>query len=85
MPAALVLYVRQGCHLCAAFVEELQHVLAPHQAALTVVDVDEREEDRSRYGDKVPVLCCNGEVMCTYFFDPAVLQECLIAAQNPLD
>jgi len=60
----LVLYVRDGCHLCDIFLVELEQDLAPGQAKLTVVDVDGDPALAVEFGLRVPVLTLAGRVVC---------------------
>lgn len=55
-----VVYTRDGCALCDEFVEELAEILR----AFEVRDVDADAVTRRRYGLKVPVLTCDGSVVC---------------------
>jgi hypothetical protein len=80
MPAelsALVLYVREGCHLCDQFLVELSVDLGPAIEELAVVDVDRDEELASRFGLRVPVLELGGEVLCEGFYDGAEVRRAL--------
>jgi hypothetical protein len=80
MPAelsALVLYVREGCHLCDQFLVELSVDLGPAIEELAVVDVDRDEELASRFGLRVPVLEMGGEVLCEGFYDGAEVRRAL--------
>ena len=52
----LVLYVREGCHLCEQFLLELSLEIGPAIELLAVVDVDGDPELAVRYGLRVPVL-----------------------------
>lgn len=55
-----VVYTRDGCGLCDEFVEELAEIVR----AFEVQDVDADDTARRRYGLKVPVLTCDGSVVC---------------------
>ena len=59
-----VLYVREGCHLCDAFLVDLEQDIAPAKAALTVVDVDGDVALAVEFGLRVPVLTLSGRVVC---------------------
>jgi hypothetical protein len=52
----LQVYSRRGCHLCELMLEELVP-LCRDRATLRVLDVDTRDDWRSAYGGRVPVLC----------------------------
>lgn len=60
---ALVLYSRDGCHLCDQMLEELDECLRGRQT-VAVVDVDASAVLRDRHGLKVPVLELDGEELC---------------------
>jgi hypothetical protein len=80
MPAELpelVLYVREGCHLCDQFLVELSVDLGIAVEQLAVVDVDRDEELASRFGLRVPVLESGGEVLCEGFYDGAIVRRAL--------
>ena len=68
MPEA-VIYLRHGCHLCEAFIDEL-NALAPRWGlALTAIDIDTDPALRDRYHTRVPVLHIDGQDICEYFVD----------------
>ena len=80
MPAelsALVLYVREGCHLCDQFLVELSVDLGPAIEELAVVDVDRDEELASRFGLRVPVLEAGGVVLCEGVYDAPRVRQAL--------
>lgn len=73
----LVLYVREGCHLCDQFMVELSVDLGPAIEQLAVMDVDCDEELASRFGLRVPVLEVDGKVLCEGYYDGAVVRRAL--------
>jgi len=70
-PPPLVLYVREGCHLCDQFLVELAQDLGPAGEGLSVVDVDADEGLATRYGLRVPVLALGETVLCEGRYDPS--------------
>jgi hypothetical protein len=66
----LVLYVRDGCHLCDRFLVELEIELAGTAEPL-VVDVDTDTGLAARYGLRVPVLEIDGVAAGEGTFDRA--------------
>lgn len=62
--AGLVLYVREGCHLCEQFLVELSLDLGPEVERLRVLDVDHDADLAVRFGLRVPVLELDGTVLC---------------------
>ena len=55
-----VVHTREDCPLCDDFVAELATILADFE----VRDVDDDATARRRFGLKVPVLTCDGSVVC---------------------
>lgn len=75
MVATFSVYSRRGCHLCEFLLEEIEP-LVRGRARIEVFDVDERDEWRERYGDRVPVVCVGDREICQYNLDRrAVLSE----------
>ena len=61
MPGArFLVYTREDCALCEEFIAELSGLLPE----FSVRDVDEDPVARRRYGLKLPVLTCEGSVVC---------------------
>ena len=56
LPPSVVLYTRQGCHLC----DEALTVLARHGLSPRVVDIDADAALRERYNECVPVVEIDG-------------------------
>lgn len=59
-----LVFSRESCPLCDEFVAELARELAASGEGFAVRDVDADPETRRRYGLKVPVLTCEGSVVC---------------------
>ena len=73
-PLDLTVYSREGCHLCDAMIEEIREFQAGVEFKLEIIDVDDDEALRLRYGSLVPVLMAEGREICHYFFDTAALE-----------
>lgn len=56
--------------MCTAFIEELEVFSRAYPIQVEIHDVDDSEEWIAGYGEKVPALVINGELVCEYFFDP---------------
>ena len=70
-----IVYSRQECHLCEILLEELG-LLVRGRAQIVVRDVDADPAWIARYSDRVPVVCCDGAVICQYNLDrQAVLDK----------
>jgi glutaredoxin len=55
-----IVYTREDCQLCDDFVAELSAIVP----AFELQDVDDDPTARRRFGLKVPVLTCDGSVVC---------------------
>ena len=72
----LRVYVRSGCHLCDAMLDELTTSRQQWAFELEVVDILGRPELETRYGSQIPVLCTAGdEEICHYFLDDRALAQ----------
>jgi glutaredoxin len=58
----VVLYTRQGCHLCDDALEVLERVRQRHPFSLRVVDIDGDPELVRQHGEWVPVVAIDGQV-----------------------
>jgi len=76
---SLIVYSRQGCHLCELMVEA-QLPLLRGRADLEICDVDTRDDWRVQYGERLPVLTLNGRTVCEYHLDAQALERLLDAA-----
>ena len=57
-PLRLVLYERDGCHLCEEARVLLDEILGPHEYSR--VDIDADDDLILRYGFRVPVVALDG-------------------------
>jgi hypothetical protein len=65
----LVLYVREGCHLCEQFLLDLTLDFPALQAIVRAVDVDTDPGLAAAYGLRVPVLAAAGLAVCEGRYD----------------
>jgi hypothetical protein len=69
MTPALVLYVREDCHLCEQFLLDLSLDFPQAAASLRLCDVDGDPTLALRYGLRVPVLLIAGRTVCEGRYD----------------
>ena len=62
MHADIVMYTRQGCHLCEDAWDLLEQARSRYGFALRQVDIDGDPELVRAYGECVPVVMVNGRV-----------------------
>ena len=68
-----LVYSRDACALCDEFIAELARALGGAGVSFAVRDVDADPVARRRYGLKVPVLTCDGSVVCHGHIDAGAL------------
>jgi len=75
--AKLILYYREGCHLCEVMLQALRGLQRQLGFELQLVDVDRDAELARRYDEWVPVLCLGEREVCHYRLDEQVLRQFL--------
>ena len=73
----LVLYSRQNCHLCDAFEAELDDFLQSQKVTSTKIDIDSQPKLQILYGNDVPVLTFEKNIICQHFFDKEKILKAL--------
>ena len=66
--AAIIVYSRQGCHLCEQLIEELAP-LVRGRLELEVRDIDANADWHERFWEDIPVVEFEGEMICRHFLD----------------
>jgi predicted thioredoxin/glutaredoxin len=69
----VVLYTREGCHLC----DEALRVLEEHGLTPELFDIDAEPEVRARFDTCVPVVEMDGRVRFRGRVDPVLLRRIL--------
>ena len=72
----LLVYSRRGCHLCEQLIEELLP-LVRGRLELRVCDIDSRDDWRTAYNERIPVVEYDGKVICQYHLDREALTDIL--------
>ncbi|MBE9564243.1 MAG: glutaredoxin family protein [Proteobacteria bacterium] len=63
------LYSRSNCHLCEDMEEQLIPFIEKYNITVKRQYIDNEPALEKLYGDKVPVLMFDDEVICHYFLD----------------
>jgi len=71
----LILYYREGCHLCDDMRRELYPFIKQHGFVLIEKDIDTDSELVDKYNIKVPVLCLDDIEICHHFFDRSMVEK----------
>ncbi|MEL6214923.1 MAG: glutaredoxin family protein [Pseudomonadota bacterium] len=80
MTAELIVYSRQGCHLCEELIEMLLPI-ARGRCDVSVVDIDTDSQLQERYNLRVPVLTAGDIEICEGRLDTARLYAFLRSLQ----
>ena len=75
----IVMYTRQGCHLCEEAWQLLEREQQRHTFILRQTDVDSDPELRRDYGECVPVVTVDGRVRFRGRINPVLLRRLLVA------
>ncbi|SRR6266851_5570976 len=75
----IILYTRQGCHLCEDTWRLLKKEQARYRFLLETVNIDSEPSLASRFGDQVPVVSVNGQVRFRGTINPILLTRLLRA------
>jgi glutaredoxin len=75
----VILYSRNGCHLCEVVKETLERLV--HRAAFTwrEVDIDGDEELRKKFNEEVPVVFIDGRKAFKYSMEEEEFLKKLVA------
>ena len=80
----VILYTRQGCHLCDDAWLLLQAIRQRHGFSLDSVDVDRDSALAARFGEQVPVVEVNGKVRFWGRINPVLLERLIRAEARPI-
>ncbi|MGH2925964.1 MAG: glutaredoxin family protein [Solirubrobacterales bacterium] len=69
----MVLYGRDGCHLCDEARAEIEAIRADRGFEVREVDIERDEALHARYLERIPVVELDGEVVSELAFEPARL------------
>jgi glutaredoxin len=78
----VVLYTRQGCHLCQEALSPLEKARERHGFRLTVRDVDSDPTWLAAHGEQVPVVEVAGKVRFRGRVNEVLLERLLAALQR---
>ena len=70
----LIVYYREGCHLCDEMAAHLHQHQPEFNYQLEWVDIDKDPELKKRYNVDIPVVRHQGEVIFYHFFDEEQLR-----------
>jgi glutaredoxin len=71
----LTLYGKPGCHLCHDAHEVVRRALLNRDVSLEEVDITLDPALFARYGERIPVLELDGEVLFEFVVDEVLLRQ----------
>ncbi|WP_062518843.1 glutaredoxin family protein [Demequina silvatica] len=77
MPARVILYTREGCHLCIDARRIVREVCEEAGEDWAEVDIDSDPALRARYTDDIPVATVDGQTVGFWRIDPDRLRGAL--------
>ncbi len=66
----VILYTRQGCHLCHVVQQTLQEMEATADFRWQLIDIDTDPVLRERFNEEVPVVFIDGRKAFKYHMEP---------------
>lgn len=79
---SLVVYSREGCHLCEQLIEELLPMIRG-ALDLDVRDIDRRADWRAEFNTRIPVVEFEGEFVCQYTLDKPAIETIVARRTEP--
>lgn len=73
----LVVYSREGCHLCEEMLDALKMFQAELGYTLKVYDIDEDDLLLEKYNALVPLVCFRGQELLRYHFELAAVETAI--------
>jgi glutaredoxin len=71
----VTVYSKPGCHLCTEAMTALEELRSELGFELRERDITTEESLHRAYFERIPVIALDGEELCDYFLDEALLRE----------
>jgi glutaredoxin len=73
--SVLTVYSKPGCHLCEEAMVALSALQAEFAFELRELDITDDDELQRAYFERIPVVALDGEELCEYFVEEALVRE----------
>jgi glutaredoxin len=73
--SVLTVYTKPGCHLCVEAIVALRRLAQELDFDLEERDITADEALHRAYFERIPVIALDGEELCEYFVQEAVVRE----------
>jgi glutaredoxin len=71
----VTVYSKPGCHLCVEAMELLRDMQSELRFELRELDISRDDELLRAYFERIPVVAVDGDELCEYFVQEAVVRE----------
>jgi glutaredoxin len=71
----VTVYSKPDCHLCEEAIEALRRLQREFVFDLRELDIGSDEELERAYFERIPVVALDGEELCEYFVQEALVRE----------
>jgi glutaredoxin len=75
MPLKVTIYSKSGCHLCEIAEERILNVRKRIPFEVEYIDIEGSEDLMRRYGERIPVVCIDGEEVFVYRVSEKLLEK----------
>ena len=79
MPAIIEIYTKPNCHLCEVAKDRLNSLRREAGFDIIEIDVNKSSELKEKYGEFVPVILLNGEILSRFEVN---IEELRLKIQN---
>lgn len=81
-PIEVVVFLRDGCHLCADALADLEALRSQEPFSVRTVDIERDDRLHARYLERIPVVAVAGEELCDFAVDAERVLEAVRDVQR---
>jgi redox-sensing transcriptional repressor len=81
-PIEVVVFLRDGCHLCADALADLEALRSRESFVVRTVDIERDDRLHARYLERIPVVAVAGEELCDFAVDAERVLEAVRDVQR---
>lgn len=81
-PIEVVVFLRDGCHLCADALADLEALRSREPFSVRTVDIERDDRLHARYLERIPVVAVAGEELCDFAVDAERVLEAVRDVQR---
>jgi len=73
--STVTVYSKAECHLCEDAIERLRRLQDEYSFEIDELDITADESLHDAYFERIPVIVLDGEELCEYFLQEALVRE----------